>query len=108
MVVSQPHPSPYLSCFNIPASPPHGVFEQLRQDVVQGHGDEGEPSSHMSIDADAGGIAILVLTQASVCRSESSDLDHWFSPGDAAASTPPREVLQFLKTFLLVTTGKYY
>lgn len=62
----------------------------------------------MSIDADSGGIAVLVLTQASVCRSKSSDLDQWFSTGDASASMPPREILQFLKTFLFVTTGKYY
>lgn len=61
--------STLVSVFPYPTQPaclPHGILEQLRQDVIQWHGDEGEAGSHVSIDADPRGIAILVLTQASV------------------------------------------
>lgn len=33
---------------------PHGVLEQLGQDVVQGQRDEGEAGSHMPIDPHPG------------------------------------------------------
>lgn len=61
--------STLVSVFPYPTHPaclPHGILEQLRQDIIQWHGDEGKTGSHMSIDADSRGIAILVLTQASV------------------------------------------
>lgn len=61
--------STLVSVFPHPTQPaylPHGILEQLRQDIIQRHGDEGKAGSHMSIDADSRGIAILVLTQASV------------------------------------------
>lgn len=44
---------------------PHGILQELRQDVVERHGDERETGRHMAIDAHAWGVAILVLTQAS-------------------------------------------
>lgn len=65
-------PVPVCSLPTYPASLPHGILEELRQDVVQRHRDEGETGGHVSIDADAGGIAILVFTQASVDRSRPS------------------------------------
>lgn len=60
----------------------------------------------MSIDADAGGIAILVFTQASVGSSKGSDLDQWFSTGGASVSTPhpqgnfatSKDIFAFLST----------
>lgn len=42
---------------------PHGVLEQLGQDVVQRQGDEREASRHVSIDPHSGGVAILVLAE---------------------------------------------
>lgn len=91
MVVSSLTPVPICPLSTTyPASPPHGVLEQLGQDVVQWHRDEGESSSHMSIDTDAGGIAILVLTQASVGRSKGSDLDQWFSTGGTSSISSQR------------------
>lgn len=92
------HPLP-----TYPASPPHGILEKLRQDVVQWHRDEGETGSHMSIDADAGSIAILVLTQASVDRSQGSNLGQGFSDGGDSAPATPRDILQFLETFFRAT-----
>lgn len=71
------------------ADPPHGILQQLGQDVVQGHGDEGESGSHVSIDADAGGVAILVLTQASVDGSKGSHLDPGSPAGGACPHAPP-------------------
>lgn len=62
-------PVPVCFLLTYPASLPHGILEQLRQYIVQWHRDEGETGSHMSIDADTGGIAILVLTKASMDRA---------------------------------------
>lgn len=58
-----------------PADLPHGILEQLRQDIVQRHRDEGETGSHVAIDADPGGVAVLVFTQASAVGSRGLDLD---------------------------------
>lgn len=46
-------------------SVPHGVLQELRQDVVQRHGDEWEAGCHVAIDTNTWGVAILVLTEAS-------------------------------------------
>lgn len=46
-------------------SVPHGILQELRQDVVERHGDEWEAGRHMAIDAHTWGVAILVLTQTS-------------------------------------------
>ena len=108
MVVPQPRPSSCLPPSNITGSPPHGILEQLGQDVVQRHGDEGETGSHVAVDADPGGVAILVLTQASVGRNQGSALNQGFSPGGDSVPTTPREILHSLETFLLVITGEYY
>ena len=96
-------PVPVSPLSTYPASPPHGILEQLGQDVVQRHRDEGESGSHMSIDADAGGIAVLVLTQASVGRSKGSDLDQCISTGGISffmPGPPPREIKTFLSSQL--------
>lgn len=85
----QPHPSSCLPPSNISSSPPHGILEQLGQDVVQRHRDEGKTGSHMSIDADSGGIAILVFTQASAERSKGSDLNQWLSTGGDSVPNLP-------------------
>lgn len=42
---------------------PHGVLEQLRQDVVQGQWDEWEAGCHMSVDPHPGGVPVLMLTE---------------------------------------------
>lgn len=67
--------SPYNPCtpYNAPYAPippigpaPHGVLEQLGQHVVQGQRDVWEPRGHVSVDAHAGGVSILVLAQAPI------------------------------------------
>lgn len=45
---------------------PHGVLEQLGQDVVQRQRDEREASRHVSVDPHSGGVAILVLAETPV------------------------------------------
>ena len=40
---------------------PHGVLEQLGQDVVQGEGDEGEVGRHVAAAPHSGGAIALVL-----------------------------------------------
>lgn len=42
---------------------PHGILEELRQDVIQRQWDEGEASSHVSVDPHSGGVTVLMLTQ---------------------------------------------
>lgn len=42
---------------------PHGVLEQLGQDVVQGQRDEGEAGRHVAVDPHPGGVPVLVLTE---------------------------------------------
>ncbi len=42
---------------------PHGVLEQLRQDVVQRQRDEGEASCYVSVDSHSGRVTVLMLTQ---------------------------------------------
>lgn len=42
---------------------PHGILEELRQDVIQRQWDEGEASCYVSVDPHSGRVTVLVLTQ---------------------------------------------
>lgn len=42
---------------------PHGVLQQLRQDVVQRQRDEREACGHVPVDSHSGGVSILMFTQ---------------------------------------------
>lgn len=42
---------------------PHGVLEELWQDVIQRQRDEGEASSNVSVDPHSGRVPVLVLAQ---------------------------------------------
>lgn len=42
---------------------PHGILEELRQDVIQRQRDEGEASCYVSVDPHSGGVTVLMLTQ---------------------------------------------
>lgn len=42
---------------------PHGVLQELRQDVIQRQWDEREASSNVTVDPHPGGVSILVFTQ---------------------------------------------
>lgn len=44
---------------------PHGVLQQLRQDVVQRQWNEGKAGRHMAVDANPWRIPILMLTEPS-------------------------------------------
>lgn len=44
---------------------PHGVLQQLRQDVVQRQRNEGKAGRHMAVDANTWRIPILMLTEPS-------------------------------------------
>lgn len=44
---------------------PHGVLQQLRQDVVQRQWNEGKAGRHMTVDANPWRIPILMLTEPS-------------------------------------------
>ena len=52
----------YAKCVEVVKSP-HGILEELGQDVIQRQRDEGEASCHMSIDPHSGRVPVLVLTQ---------------------------------------------
>lgn len=49
---------------------PHGVLEQLGQDVIQRQRDEGEASRYVSVDPHSGRVTVLVLTQTPGGREE--------------------------------------
>lgn len=42
---------------------PHGILEELGQDVIQRQRDEGESSCHVSVDPHSGRVPVLVLAQ---------------------------------------------
>ena len=44
---------------------PHGVLEELRQNVIQRQRDEGKASRYVSVDPHSGRVTVLVLTQTS-------------------------------------------
>lgn len=44
---------------------PHGIFEELGQDVVQRQRDEWEASCYVSVDPHSGGVTVLMLAQTS-------------------------------------------
>lgn len=44
---------------------PHGVLEELWQDVIQRQRDEGEASCYVPVDPHPGRVAVLVFTETS-------------------------------------------
>lgn len=42
---------------------PHGILEELGQDVIQRQRDEGEASCYVPVDPHSGRVPVLVLTQ---------------------------------------------
>lgn len=49
---------------------PHGIFEELGQDVIQRQRDEREASCHVSVNPHPGRVTVLVITQTSGGREK--------------------------------------
>lgn len=49
---------------------PHGVLEELWQDVIQRQRDEREASCYVSVDPHPGRVTVLVLAETSIEHQE--------------------------------------
>lgn len=55
----------YLIDIYVTGTLPHGVLQQLRQDVVQRQWNEGKAGRHMAINANPWRVPVLMLTEPS-------------------------------------------
>lgn len=64
----------YLIDIYVTGTLPHGVLQQLRQDVVQRQWNEGKAGRHMAIYANPWRIPILMLTETSAGNKGDQDI----------------------------------